>query len=348
MALDARPSPHRERSAKPGPDIHPGRSLRFTWLALAIVSSVALPALADDAKCVWKTTDIIDARIDIGAQQALFHMMSSGPPDSKIASAMIGAVKDGTLAGILLPPRQAVAKRSARMEPARGYWALLDGHSSVCLLEPDGEPPMLVYREGMERDAIVDALEDAWPQCGLSTPDPPCGYSVDAWKPDSECDSDQACVDKGLGWKCLDHRCVDCETSAECQADDRGNVCTADHRCVYSFEGGDIGPDGGSKEPDCWYDANCREGWTCTNGRCIPPDAPEHRCYERAQAEYRQEDKKCEDDEAPRLVECAAENWSDPVPLAKCLHDSYDERTECKKGAFRKFEEEKKDCYGSS
>ena len=136
MSLDTCPSPDWERSAKPGPDIHPGRSLRSTWLAIAFVS-VVLPALADDAGCVWKTTDIIDARIDIGAQQALFHMMSPGPPDSKIASAMIGAVKDGTLAGILLPPRQAVAKRSARMEPPRGYRELLDGHSSVCLLEPE-------------------------------------------------------------------------------------------------------------------------------------------------------------------------------------------------------------------
>ncbi len=134
--------------------------------------------------CEWRTSDIIDPRISIGAQTSLMRKMADGPPTSLSASAMIGAIKRGHLAGILLPPTQAVSDRGARMQPPRGHWDLIPaGQNSICLQEPAGESPMIVYRTELEPWAIDAALDDAWAQCGLQTPNPPCDYVVDRHRP---------------------------------------------------------------------------------------------------------------------------------------------------------------------
>jgi hypothetical protein len=154
------------------------------WKIVAYQDVPDVPGGVPGEYCVWKTSDIIDARIDIGAQYSLMRKMGDGPPVSRDASAMIGAIKSGELAGILLPPRQAVSERGQRMSPPRGYWQLIpSGQDSICLKEPAGEPPMIVYREKMTPDRIDRALSDAWRQCGLATPDPPCDYIVDRFKP---------------------------------------------------------------------------------------------------------------------------------------------------------------------
>ncbi|SDP68692.1 hypothetical protein [Desulforhopalus singaporensis] len=150
-----------------------------------------------DAACTWKTSDIMDPRIDIGAQKSLMRQMSAGPPRSISASAMIGAVKSGKLAGILLPPRQAVASRAARMTPKKGYWQLLSGRNSVCLHEPAGEPPMIVYKEKLSEAMIDIALADAWPQCGLPTPQRACNYVADRFSPPPKPSDSSGEYDKG-------------------------------------------------------------------------------------------------------------------------------------------------------
>jgi hypothetical protein len=299
---------------------------------------------AGSPSCVWKTTDIIDQRIDVGAQVSLMRQMGAGAPAAGPASAIIGAIKQGTLAGVLLPPRQAAAQRAQRMTPPRGYWQLIPaGRNSLCLKEPAGEPPMIVYRENLAPALIDAALREAWSECGLPTPDPACAFVVDAWKPPAaQCSSDTECRNKGLGWTCSGGVCVDCETSKDCIRNEIGNVCTAQKQCQYDFGGGTITP---GAPPDCSIDQHCPDGWTCTKARCLPPDAPQHKCFEGAHKKYRAADTKCEDDEKPRLPACAVEHHASPGQLANCLKQSYDEKMACKKAAFETFERDKKACY---
>jgi hypothetical protein len=310
-------------------------------------------ALATVEPCIWKTTDIMDHRIDIGAQRSLMRQMSEGPPESREASAMIGAVKEGTLAGILLPPRQAVAERAQRLEPPKNYGDLLSGRNSICLREPAGEPPMIVYRQNLEPEQIDEALHTAWAECDLPTPEPPCLYVVDAWAPRKECTDDNECTLKGLGWVCSDSGCVECETDQHCIDQSLGNVCMEDKRCAYELEPIKVTPTPKPRpNPTCWYDANCPNGWTCNNGYCIPPDSPEHRCFERIHKEWRSGVEKCEDAQFPKLVECgidaakcSAGSADSCISSVKCMHDSHAEKEECKKKHFREFEEKKKECY---
>ncbi|MDR4494762.1 MAG: hypothetical protein R3B74_10105 [Nitrospirales bacterium] len=142
-------------------------------------------------QCVWQTSDIIDQRIDISAQQRLMTMMSRGGEERLDASAMIGAVKQGSLAGILLSSRKAVSDRGQRMTPPKGWWDLIpQGQLGTCLQEPTGEPPMMLYRDTqgevtLDPSVIDHTLRTVWRQCGLPTPVPACSYLVDLQKPPS-------------------------------------------------------------------------------------------------------------------------------------------------------------------
>ena len=229
------------------------------------------------------------------------------------------------------------------LQSCMGYWQLIPpGRNSTCLKEPAGEPPLIVYRENLQPAQIDSAVKDAWAECGLPTPDPPCGFVVNAWKPtpaDPECRTDRECQEKGLGWRCLNNACVECETTKDCLRFVIGNRCTADKRCVTDF---DKLPD---ETPSCSMDAQCPQGWTCTNGRCIPPNSPQHKCYEQAKKEWRAKDKQCEDDEAPRLAECTVEHATKPPALAICLKQSYDEKVKCKKTVYQEFQTKQKACY---
>ena len=50
----------------------------------------------------------------------------------------------------------------------------------MCLMAPEGESPMIIYREReMHPSVLDDTLKKAWRQCGLPTPDPPCSYKKD-------------------------------------------------------------------------------------------------------------------------------------------------------------------------
>ncbi len=150
---------------------------------------VTPPELDVPRQCVWHTTDIMDQRIDVSAQVPLMSMMSRGGDDRRDASAMIGAVKEGKLAGILLPPRKAVSDRGKRLSPPKGYWQLIpSGQLGTCWQEPAGEPPMILYRDTngeqkVDSSVIEHTLRTQWAQCGLKTPEPPCAYLVDLVKP---------------------------------------------------------------------------------------------------------------------------------------------------------------------
>lgn len=156
----------------------------------------AEPPVPVDAppQCVWQTSDIIDQRIDISAQQRLMTMMSRGGEERLDASAMIGAVKQGALAGILLSSRKAVSDRGQRMTPPKGWWDLIpQGQLGTCLHEPAGEPPMMLYRDtqgeaNLDPSVIDHTLRTVWRQCGLPTPSPACSYLVDLHRPPSQPD----------------------------------------------------------------------------------------------------------------------------------------------------------------
>jgi hypothetical protein len=163
--------------------------------------------------CVWRTSDIIDARIDVSAQESLMRMMNRGGADRRDASAMIGAAKSGEIEGIFRPGLKVTVDRGQRMSPPRPYWELLDGQPSACLLEPSGDPPMIVYRDKMSPGQTDQALRDAWSQCGLATPDPPCDYVVDLTKP-KPCEAAHATVKS-----CVDRSGAKCTYPPSCKGD---------------------------------------------------------------------------------------------------------------------------------
>ncbi len=147
------------------------------------------PELVANPQCVWHTSDIMDQRIDVSAQKRLMSMMSRGGEERRDASAMIGAVKEETLAGILLGPRKAVSDRAKRLTPPQGWWQLIpQGELGTCWKEPKGESPMILYRDkirtqNVDPSVLDHTLRTQWKQCGLPTPTPACSYLVDIVKP---------------------------------------------------------------------------------------------------------------------------------------------------------------------
>ncbi|MDH5426732.1 MAG: S8 family peptidase [Nitrospirota bacterium] len=143
------------------------------------------------AQCTVKTSDIVHSlKIDIGdndssttsAKQSLLRMLIHGDLQARReASGMVKATEDGTLAGIFQSSKGPVASRGQRMIPPRGWWDLIpQGQLGMCLQEPAGEPPMIIYRnQEMQPSVLDDTLRKAWRQCGLPTPVLPCTYVKD-------------------------------------------------------------------------------------------------------------------------------------------------------------------------
>ena len=94
---------------------------------------------------------------------------------------LVKATEKGTLAGIFQRNKGPVATRGQRMTPPTGWWDLIpQGQLGMCLKEPAGEPPMIIYRnQEMPPSVLDETLKKAWRQCGLPTPDPPCVYKKD-------------------------------------------------------------------------------------------------------------------------------------------------------------------------
>ncbi len=142
-------------------------------------------------QCTIKTTDIVHSlKIDIGnndsqttsAKQSLFRMLIHGDVETRRdASGMVKATESGALAGIFQRNKGPVAARGQRMTPKKGWWELIpQGQLGMCLKEPAGEAPMIIYREQeMSTSQLDTMLRQAWHQCGLPALPFPCVYEKD-------------------------------------------------------------------------------------------------------------------------------------------------------------------------
>ncbi|MBM5811304.1 MAG: hypothetical protein FJ191_04970 [Gammaproteobacteria bacterium] len=139
----------------------------------------------------WTPKDVMDSRIDVQGQYALFRLLKGDPVQRIDASNLLSAVKAGALKGIYQEDQQVPAMRAVELGK---WWGQLlpkevDG---VCLTEPAGKPPIIAMRRGTPPDkARYDAaLVTAWRQCGIApiwplrpydpsaTPGDPPGTSV--------------------------------------------------------------------------------------------------------------------------------------------------------------------------
>jgi len=158
------------------------------------------PVPPPPSQCVIQTSDIIDPRIEngdigdgnttMGAQGSLMRVMQHGSVEERrAASSIIMAVKSGQLAGVHAPDmaRKVLVDRAASLPPIGtiGYWNLLaPGQVGLCLREPAGVPPMLLYRQkNMPPGAVEHTLVTEWPQCDLPTLPSPCTFVMDLHKP---------------------------------------------------------------------------------------------------------------------------------------------------------------------
>lgn len=155
--------------------------------------------------CTIGTDDLIHQQIDVSAQTSLMRKMSGSAKTRTEASSIYHAIEDGTLAGIYLPPRKVVSDRGRRMSPAKGYWQMIpSGKLSACITNPQGEPPMIVYREKLSEGQIDVAISSAWKSCGLPLTHT-CTYDRNLERPAKnigECDTDEDCLAQGQGNRC--------------------------------------------------------------------------------------------------------------------------------------------------
>lgn len=117
----------------------------------------------------WTPKDVMDSRIDVQGQYALFRMLKGDPAQRIDASNILSAVKAGALKGIYQEDQQVPAMRAVEL----GKWwgqILPKGIDGVCLTEPAGKPPIIAMRRGTPPDkARYDAaLVAAWRQCGVA------------------------------------------------------------------------------------------------------------------------------------------------------------------------------------
>jgi hypothetical protein len=98
------------------------------------------------------------------------------------------------------------------MSPPRGHWDMIpNGRNSVCLHEPAGEPPTILYREELQPAQVDVALTKAWKVCNLPGVAQACSYTVDLHKPQFECTKDADCETRGPGYFCdLDTHTAEC------------------------------------------------------------------------------------------------------------------------------------------
>jgi len=108
---------------------------------------------------------VIDARIDVFAQKALLRMAQSPDPAARAdASAMLGAVKSGALAGIYKEDEQVPAMRARKL--GSNWWTVIPRGEDAALIlgAAPGEAPLIAFRDGARsQPARLDpALRKAW------------------------------------------------------------------------------------------------------------------------------------------------------------------------------------------
>jgi hypothetical protein len=277
----------------------------------ACAGSAAAKTSTATPGCKWTSMDVIDPRIDDGAQQSLMRKLRLSSPAEIRAegSAMLGAVKNESLAGILKPFRPAVAARAQKLGKT-GDQLVPAGQDSICVTEPAGDKPLIVYRTGLD-DARVDrALSDAWKQCGLPTPLPPCDYEV-VLKPqdERECTHDYDCSDKHLGWRCDEGKCVECLENKDCVEQNKGDTCTAEKICKGEIRKGEPLPDCQQCDPVAERIEGlrvCPAGTRCSDSThcCIKIGGDQEQCLDKAVRTWRAANKACTDTEEKEIEEC--------------------------------------------
>src|SRR5215207_6399746 len=106
---------------------------------------------------------VSDGRIDVFAQYALLRMAKSPDPGARAdASAMLGAVKSGTLAGIYKEDEQIPALRARRV--GTSWWLVIPKGEDAAVLREPGAAPLIVFRDSARSDAsrLDPALRKAW------------------------------------------------------------------------------------------------------------------------------------------------------------------------------------------
>jgi hypothetical protein len=121
---------------------------------------------------------VIDARIDVFAQRALLRMAKSPDPAARAdASAMLGAVKSGVLAGIYKEDEQVPALRARRV--GTSWWLVIPKGQDAAVLREPGAAPLIVFRDSARSNAarLDPALRKAWaslrpaePRCTILPP----------------------------------------------------------------------------------------------------------------------------------------------------------------------------------
>lgn len=129
----------------------------------------------------WTAKDVIDARLDVQAQYALFRMFKGDPLQRIEASYILTAVKEGLLKGIYQEDQQVPALRAQEL----GKWwgqILPKGADGVCMTEPVDKPYIIAMRRGTPADKTrYDAsLLEAWAQCSIHMNIPPRAYDPSA------------------------------------------------------------------------------------------------------------------------------------------------------------------------
>lgn len=146
----------------------------------------------------WKTTDIIDSRIDVSAQYSLMRMFGGTLFERFTASQILSAVKDGRIGGIYIADQKVPALRAR--EAGGSWWTMVpDGLSSVCYEQPAGKPPLIVMRKGVETkpDVVDSSVADAFWFCNVGEA-PARGYESNL--PPKQPRTKQGCEDtKGTG-----------------------------------------------------------------------------------------------------------------------------------------------------
>jgi hypothetical protein len=111
---------------------------------------------------------LIDERIAVAAQRALRSLSEREGEDRGRAWKIYKAVRSGALGGIYQVDMGVPALRVRK--GGGNWWEVLGGETAKCLLEPAGEPPLLVYSEKVGNDwrQLVDALPAAFEGCGFA------------------------------------------------------------------------------------------------------------------------------------------------------------------------------------
>jgi hypothetical protein len=90
--------------------------------------------------------DVIDSRIDVGAQKAILRMAKGAPRLRADALGILAGVKSGRLAGVFGDDLGRVAQVAARLGTVR--WKLVPPDRDAVLLTAPTSPAMIVFREG--------------------------------------------------------------------------------------------------------------------------------------------------------------------------------------------------------